>query len=215
MAGVPQAVEGLGAGDVDGLFADLGDTLVRIRADRFFARLREHVPDLDVRGFYKQVLDREVYQDFARGRIDGPGFARRVGEILGVDLSFEAFRSVWIDMMDDIPGTEEAVRRALRAVPVYVLSNTDPVHVQYIRERFGWINEVTGFHLSYDVGLLKPDPAFYTGALERFGLEAGRVIFIDDRRENVEAAREVGLVAVHMEDETVLVSVVGHLWSKE
>jgi putative hydrolase of the HAD superfamily len=214
MEGAPESVRGLGGGDVDALFVDLGDTLIRIRADRFFSRLAGLVPDLDRKAFYREVLDREVYQDFARGRMEGPEFARRVGAILGLEWSFEAFKDVWIDMMDDIPGNEEAFRRALSAVPVYVLSNTDPVHVEYIRGRFPWIKEAAGFHLSCDVGVLKPDPEFYLGALERFGLEARRVVFIDDRAENVDSAREVGLRAVLVEDESVLARVVEHLWPR-
>lgn len=199
-------------GGVDAIFSDLGDTLVRIRADRFFARLGEIVPGLDPLEFRRRILEREVYQDFARGRVDGPAFARTVAGILGVEWSFEEFREVWVDMMDPIPGAEEAFRLALGRVPVYVLSNTDPVHVAHILERFPWVAEATGLFLSYEEGLLKPDPGFYSGALERWGLEAGRVVFVDDREENVGAARDLGLRAVLVDAERSFARVVAELW---
>lgn len=42
-------------------------------------------------------------------------------------------------------------------------------------------------------GLIKPDPRIYHRAIERFGLIPARALFVDDREENVLAAREVGL----------------------
>ena len=52
--------------------------------------------------------------------------------------------------------------------------------------------------------LLKPDPAIYRLALERFGLEAAGTVFIDDTVANVEGAAAVGLIAVRFTDATAL-----------
>jgi HAD superfamily hydrolase (TIGR01509 family) len=200
------------AGRIEAIFADMGDTLIRIRADRFFARLREHVRDLDTEAFYREVLDRNVYQDFARGFIDGPAFCERVGRILGTRWDFETFRDVWCDMMDEIPGVRDALRRAREHVPVHVLSNTDPVHVAHILETFPWIGEADGMILSYEEGLLKPDPRFYDRALARTGLDPATVVFVDDREENVLAARDAGMGAVRVPDEATFAGLVERLW---
>ena len=50
------------------------------------------------------------------------------------------------------------------------------------------------------VGLRKPDPAIYELTLERLDLPAERCLFIDDFAHNCEAAREVGMQAVHFVD---------------
>ncbi len=52
--------------------------------------------------------------------------------------------------------------------------------------------------------LVKPDPAIYRLALARFGLEAGRTVFIDDNAANVAGAQSVGLIALHFEGEPKL-----------
>ena len=46
------------------------------------------------------------------------------------------------------------------------------------------------------LGARKPDPTAYTGAVERLGLPAGTVLFVDDLPENVIGASEAGLPAV-------------------
>jgi HAD superfamily hydrolase (TIGR01509 family) len=42
---------------------------------------------------------------------------------------------------------------------------------------------------------VKPDPAIYRACLEALGCEPGRTLFFDDRPNNVEAARELGMEA--------------------
>lgn len=49
------------------------------------------------------------------------------------------------------------------------------------------------------VGLRKPDPAIYALTLERIGLAAADVVFVDDVDVNIDAAREAGMRAVHFE----------------
>ena len=52
--------------------------------------------------------------------------------------------------------------------------------------------------------LVKPDPAIYRLALDRFGLEAARTVFIDDNAANIAGARSVGLIGVHFTGEPTL-----------
>jgi 2-haloacid dehalogenase len=52
--------------------------------------------------------------------------------------------------------------------------------------------------------MVKPDPAIYRLALDRFGLEAARTVFIDDNAANIEGARSVGLIGLHFTDEPTL-----------
>ena len=48
---------------------------------------------------------------------------------------------------------------------------------------------------SCELGLAKPDPAYFTEICSRLGVDPATVLFVDDREDNVEAARTVGLHA--------------------
>jgi putative hydrolase of the HAD superfamily len=50
---------------------------------------------------------------------------------------------------------------------------------------------------SAEVGMTKPDPAIYRLAAARLALPAEACLFVDDSEENVEAARQVGMTAIH------------------
>ena len=49
--------------------------------------------------------------------------------------------------------------------------------------------------VSADLHIIKPDERIYRYLLERYGLNPGETLFIDDRLENVEGARKVGIQA--------------------
>ena len=49
------------------------------------------------------------------------------------------------------------------------------------------------------MGLEKPDPKAYQLLLEQLALPANEVVFIDDKEENVEAARKLGVDAIVFE----------------
>lgn len=53
--------------------------------------------------------------------------------------------------------------------------------------------------MSCEVGLAKPDPRIFRLCLERLGLSAATVLFVDDRADNVEAAARVGLRTLQFE----------------
>lgn len=212
MVQVDRDLTRLDAGDVDVLYTDMGNVLVNVDSERFFSRIAQLTSGMDRETFVRRVLLRPLYMDFARGIVDGPTFARALARELGLGWTYEEFTRLWVDMFEEIQGTEGALRTALDHVPVYILSNTDPVHMEYLLARFPWIGSVTGSVLSYDVGFLKPQPEFYLHALSEFGHRPERVLFVDDRPENVDAAREIGFLAVQMTDESVLIHLVQSLW---
>jgi HAD superfamily hydrolase (TIGR01509 family) len=58
-----------------------------------------------------------------------------------------------------------------------------------------WLALCDHVTVSWEHGTVKPDPAIYLHALEGLGLEP-EAVFVDDRRDNVDAADEVGLHGV-------------------
>jgi FMN phosphatase YigB (HAD superfamily) len=79
-----------------------------------------------------------------------------------------------------------------------ILSNTCAAHWEWIH-RQGWglfSGTFTVQALSYQLGYLKPEPEIYRAAADLAGLAPQELAFIDDRAENVAAARDAGWLAV-------------------
>ncbi len=85
-----------------------------------------------------------------------------------------------------------------RGVPIGIVSNTSEVHWRYAMDvpimqelrRYG-----ATMTLSYIEGSMKPEERIYSIALERLGLDAPSVLYIDDILSHVVAARHYGLRA--------------------
>jgi putative hydrolase of the HAD superfamily len=71
-----------------------------------------------------------------------------------------------------------------------------------MHETFGYAELFDQTFYSYELGVAKPDPAYFAAILDRLDVPAGEVLFVDDNGANVEAARSVGLRAErwHVED---------------
>ncbi|MEA1014572.1 HAD family phosphatase [Sphingosinicella sp. LY1275] len=98
---------------------------------------------------------------------------------------------------DPVPGVH-AIVEALdaRRVPLFAITNFSADFWRPFRARedafFSRFHDIV---VSGEEKLLKPDPAIYFRALDRFGLKPAEALFVDDRAINVEGARAVGMAA--------------------
>ncbi|MEQ9716434.1 MAG: HAD family phosphatase [Candidatus Asgardarchaeum sp.] len=74
---------------------------------------------------------------------------------------------------------------------IAVLSNTISAHAKINKNR-GLYNCFHYLFLSYKIGLSKPDPKMYFFALNKLHTKAQEVLFIDDKIENIKAAKKIG-----------------------
>lgn len=79
---------------------------------------------------------------------------------------------------------------------IYALSNWDAESGELLQKEFELNQYFDDIILSGDVGHIKPDPAIYKTLLEKHNLNPDDCIFFDDRPENIEAARALGIHGV-------------------
>lgn len=81
-----------------------------------------------------------------------------------------------------------------RGVPLFAITNFSDEFWGPFRDTqaalFGRFRDIV---VSGAERLVKPDPAIYRLALDRFGMAAGETIFIDDRADNIAGAESVGM----------------------
>ena len=83
---------------------------------------------------------------------------------------------------------------------MYALNNESRELNAYRRRAFSLDDALLAFFTSCYLGLSKPGPAIYRLALDLAGVQPTRAVMIDDRLQNVEAARSVGMQAIHFQD---------------
>ncbi len=161
--------------------------LVRQVADDA-ARLK-FIEDTDLYGWH-QTLD------------GGRPYAEAAAELSGKFPEYAHLIAAWSDRFGEtisgpVPGVH-AIVEALdaRGVPLFAITNfsADFWPRFHARER-AFFDRFRDIVVSGEVRLLKPDPAIYYLALDRFGLRPDQALLIDDRQINVDGAEAVGMRA--------------------
>ena len=141
-----------------------------------------------------------------RGEIEVPHFedelAARLSERTGRPVQARGLLSRMFAEFTHAPAMSSLVLRVKRAgFLTGLLSNS--WGNEYPRE--GWDEMFDAIVISGEVGMRKPEPEIFAHTLGLLGVRADETVFVDDLLPNVEAARALGLVAVHHAsyDETV------------
>ena len=174
---------------------DLGNVLIRVDHFRFCRRLAA-LAHLTPQEVYAQVFESGLEPGYDTGRITSREFYQRVTAHFGVALSFARFRDLWCDLFDPMEGIEKLVQRVASSFPLYLLSNTNSMHFDYLKGRFEpLLRPFRAFVLSYEVGSRKPEPGIYQSLIRQVGRPPEEILFLDDKAPFVEAARDQGLTA--------------------
>ena len=170
--------------------------------------------DWDPRFLYERLIqDDEALDAFLRDVVThdwhfqhdaGRPFAETSAELIARHPEHEALIAAWgprfLDSIGDpIPGMPALVEELDAAgVPLHALTNFSGEFFPGFRAReAAMFDRFRGIVVSGDERLVKPDAAIYRLALDRFGLDPARTVFIDDNQANVAGAAAVGLVALH------------------
>ncbi|MGE4487978.1 MAG: HAD family hydrolase [Kiritimatiellales bacterium] len=141
--------------------------------------------------------DVEMHDAVEKGWITDQQWVDYLNEARGLSWTVGDLISVWQQMFTVNPvGRKLFLDSIARGIPVYTLSNIAKHHIDAIeRNTPGFFGGATGLFLSYQMGCRKPDPAIYFQTLEKLGVEGRQCLFIDDRPENIDAARAAGIHA--------------------
>ncbi len=85
-----------------------------------------------------------------------------------------------------------------------LLSNTNDMHVNFLKPRYDFWPLFDHLILSYQIGYIKPEPEIFLEALHRCQAEPKECLFVDDIARYVEAAQSLGLTALQFTSESQL-----------
>ena len=109
--------------------------------------------------------------------------------------------TTWCTILADFPlyRLEFLESLAQKNYRLFLLSNTDAIHIAHFRKTVGeefynrFIASFEKVYFSFEIGLRKPQLEIYTQVLTRNNLIASETLFVDDKKENTDAAEKVGI----------------------
>jgi 2-haloacid dehalogenase len=175
---------------------DVGNVLYGWDPDAFLVR---QIADDAARAQF--IADVDLYS-WHQALDGGRPYAEAAAELNEKFPQYAALIAAWSERFGEtisgpVPGVHDLVAELdARGVPLFAITNFSadfwpPFHEKE-RAFFARFRDIV---VSGEVKLLKPDPAIYYLALDRFGLKPADALFVDDREINVEGALAVGMAA--------------------
>lgn len=135
--------------------------------------------------------------DYEIGKVSTVDFFQSVKEDLQLTLPFEEFQPIWNDIFWENEEVSEIIRSLKGRKRLGLLSNTNPLHFNYILSKFPVVKELDRWFLSQEVGFKKPAKEIFEKALEWANVEPQKILFIDDMKTHIDVAVSLGMQAIH------------------
>lgn len=123
-------------------------------------------------------------------------------------ISREAWVDIRRDMMTEWPDMLAHVETIKQNHDIALLTNNGMMLKDALYEVAPALEPIFGDrgHASAEFGTRKPDPNIYLILCKRYGFKPEETLFVDDRLDNVEGAREAGLTAYQFTSEPAFAS---------
>lgn len=82
---------------------------------------------------------------------------------------------------------------------LYILSNYARKTFAETEQKMSFLPLMDGYVFSYQCGYIKPEAAIYQHLLEKYQLDPQECVFLDDRQENIDAAKKLGFAGILFE----------------
>ena len=172
---------------VEAFIFDIGNVLLRFDYSRAYATMRRSGEDPDM-----AVLE-SLAKRYECGEVARADFLRQLSEVFGHAGSTEDLSRAWQDIFVPNFPMWEVVERLHAKYPLYLLSNTNCLHHEFIEAEYRIFEKFADGVFSYRAGLLKPEPEIFELAICQFGVRPRVTVYVDDLVPNVEGAKAAGL----------------------
>lgn len=137
------------------------------------------------------IASKQLMVDFEKGLISTDKFLSEVQTYCRPGTTRQEIIDAWMTMLDELPAERLQVVDDLRAKGhrVYLLSNGNELHFDFINRTYGLDSHFDGLFLSQKMHLSKPESQIFEAVQKAIG-NPQNVIFIDDIQANRIAAEQ-------------------------
>ena len=157
--------------------------------------------------FLRNIADDDWNAEQDRGRSLAEGTEILVAKFPEWETEIRAYYDNWTTMLrSDIPENVAVLRQLKHSdYELFGLTNWSAETFPYALANYDFFEIFNGkIVVSGEEKLIKPDPKIWQILLEKYSIQSNESIFIDDNPKNIETAKNLGFITVHITEETNL-----------
>jgi len=175
---------------------DLGNVLIPVDYDILINKLNRLEECLGERFIEYYRSHYSVHRDFERGKIPEDVFIDQMLKVIDNKIDAETFLKYYSDIFTVNEEVVSLLPKLKKNYKLFLLSNTDSIHQKYGWQKYEFLKYFDKLILSHEVGAVKPEEKIYRAVEAASSLPSEEHFFIDDIREYVDAAKNIGWTAV-------------------
>ena len=165
----------------------------------------EFEESLEMEDFLSEVCTDEwnLQQDKGRSLAEGTRILQEKfpEHVVKIQLYYDQWEKM---IKGDIPQNVNVLRKLKEKYKLYGLTNWSTETFPIVFKRYSFFKLFDGIVISGEEKLIKPDKKIFERMLERYHLEAKNALFIDDNINNIQAAKDIGFLTIHVQEKTDL-----------
>lgn len=156
---------------------------------------------------YCQAAQNNLFDDFETGQISAQRFINTLLPYLSQGTTPNKVVQAWNAMILSVPPAKiELLEKLRKDYPIYLLSNTNELHVPVVRREWAKVTDkpmedfFDHIYFSHEIHLRKPDDAIFEFVCAQQNLLPEKTLFIDDSIQHIKGAENVGLQTYFLEN---------------
>lgn len=180
---------------IENIIFDIGRVIVGYEEAKVIASI---LPKSAHKEFYiEKFLKQPVWQDLDRGTINVDEAIEKLKKSAPYPYTLKddvhKITNEFANHLPQLHGSEALFELLASKYPVYILSNFQDKPFDQLLLRLPFLKKARGMVVSAKVKMMKPEPEIYEYLLRTFNLQPDSCVFLDDRVENIESAKKLGL----------------------
>lgn len=178
---------------IDTIIFDFGDIFINLNKDA----MKNAFHTLELEEWNDDM--RKLNTSFEVGKISETEFLSGMQKHVP-NASLENIKANWNTILMDFPLYRlEFLQMLSEKYRLFLLSNTDSIHIEHFQETVGesfysdFYRCFENVYFSFELGIRKPDEEIFNYLLKKHELSPKRTLFVDDKKENTDAASKLGI----------------------
>lgn len=178
---------------INTIIFDFGDIFINLNKEEALNAFKK----LGLNGANEKLI--ALNCEFEKGKISEATFLNGFIEFLP-NASLDQIKTAWNTSIGEFPLYRlEFLQMLKEKYRLFLLTNTDMIHIENFEDKVG-ISFFSDFYqcfekvyYSFEMGMRKPDETIFRYMIKKHDLNPSRTLFVDDKKENTDAAAAVGL----------------------
>lgn len=178
---------------INAIIFDFGDVFINLNK----VGLQQALMNLGIKNWNENL--EHLNHSFEIGKINENQFLMGLSNESAIN-DLNLIKKAWNTVLSDFPNERLLFLKGLKAnFKLFLLSNTDAIHIQFFEDNYGeeFVREFYDcfdtIYFSFQLGLRKPDVAIFKRVISEQNLNPKNTLFVDDRKENTDAAQSLQL----------------------